>query len=330
MRSISSTSEPPLILIVDDQNTTRQLLRQKLQEAGYRVAEAKNGEEGLRAYHYLRPDMVLLDAIMPVMDGFTCCTLLQTSPELHHVPILIITGLGDPESVDRAFAAGANDFVTKPIHWPVLIQRVRRLLEQAQLYRELEAANQALEQSNRELEAANKSLAELVSLDSLTQLANRRCFDERLAWEWRRMGRQQNPISLILADVDCFKSYNDTYGHHAGDICLQQVAATIRSVVKRPADLVARYGGEEFVVILPNTEEIGAVKVAEEIRLQINALQIPHAHSLVGSHVTLSTGVASMIPQITIPPVTLIISADQALYRAKKEGRDRVVLNRPE
>jgi diguanylate cyclase (GGDEF)-like protein len=176
------------------------------------------------------------------------------------------------------------------------------------------------------LQTANQQLTSLVSLDGLTQIANRRRFDEYLSLEWRRMARETAPLSLILCDVDYFKRYNDTYGHQAGDACLQQVAQAISRVLKRPADLAARYGGEEFAVILPNTKAEGAVLVAEAMLKEIQQLLIPHATSSVSEYVTLSVGVSSTVPQKEFSQAALIAAADKALYEAKEQGRNRVIL----
>lgn len=192
-----------------------------------------------------------------------------------------------------------------------LATQVAIALQQAELYQQLLTANQQLRQ--------------LAWLDGLTQVANRRRFDEYLQYEWRRLARDQAPLSLILCDVDFFKVYNDTYGHLTGDICLQQVAAAIREAIRRPADLVARYGGEEFAVILPNTPSVGAVHVAEEIQSRVKALKIDHPKSQVCPYVTLSLGVATTIPAPKTSPMILIGLADRALYQAKAEGRDRAV-----
>ena len=186
----------------------------------------------------------------------------------------------------------------------------------------------AIQQSSlfEQLEAANQELHRLACVDGLTQVANRRHFDEYLDVEWRRLAREQRPLSLILCDVDYFKVYNDTYGHLAGDFCLKQIADTLRQGLRRPADLVARYGGEEFAVILPNTEARGAVLIAEAIRKGVRGLEIAHAESPVSQYVTLSLGVASAVPLPNAPPTQLIAAADEALYQAKAEGRDRVVI----
>lgn len=305
-----SPTEPSLILVVDDDKSMRMLLRKAMEKEGYQIVEAKDGEEALAIFNQRSPDMILLDALMPVMDGFTCCAKLQLMPGGDCTPVLMITGLEDQVSVDRAFEAGAVDYVTKPIHWAVLRQRVRRILRELQLSRQLAQAYQELQQ--------------LASLDGLTQVANRRCFDEYLDQEWKRMVRDQTQLSLILCDVDFFKAYNDAYGHPVGDHCLQQIAKAISLAAKRPADLVARYGGEEFVVILPNAHAEGALQVAKEIRTHVKALGLVHKHSQVSKQVTLSLGVASTVAGGESSPGLLIAEADKALYQAKATGRDSV------
>ncbi|MEC4986585.1 MAG: diguanylate cyclase, partial [Oscillatoria sp. PMC 1076.18] len=186
-------------------------------------------------------------------------------------------------------------------------------IQQAELYQQLAAANQELQR--------------IAHCDSLTGLANRRCFDSSLEIEWRRSRREQAPLAVILCDIDYFKLYNDTYGHQAGDVCLQKVARAIAETVKRPADLVARYGGEEFVVILPNTTVEGALKVAKNIHDCVKNLAIPHLKSEVSEFVTLSLGVAGTIPILNLSPDTLVAAADRALYEAKSAGRSRAIAN---
>jgi diguanylate cyclase (GGDEF)-like protein len=312
---LAQSNVSPLILLIDDEKFTRTQIRLFLERSNYRIVEAGNGQEGLEKFKQLRPDLVLLDAVMPMMDGFECCAQLQRLPEVERRPVLMITGLDDQASVDRAFAAGAIDYVTKPIHWAVLRQRVRRLLQQAQLYQQLEAANRILQR--------------LASIDGLTQLANRRQFDAHLNQEWRRMAREQTPLSLILCDVDFFKRYNDSLGHQAGDDCLRQIATAIAASVKRPADLAARYGGEEFAIVLPNTPTTGAVEVARQIQVNTRACQLPHPNSPVSEFVTISLGIATVYPHqlSNLPPERLIVAADRALYDAKSQGRDRYVVD---
>lgn len=176
------------------------------------------------------------------------------------------------------------------------------------------------------LHEANKELERIATIDGLTQLANRRRFNEYLEIEWKRSMRAHTPLSLIMCDVDYFKFFNDCYGHLAGDECLQKVAGTLKNCARRASDLVARYGGEEFAIVLPNTPAGGAMHVAELIRQKVLELQIEHTKSLVAPYVTLSLGVASAVPERTSFFEALIDSADQALYRAKKGGRNRTIL----
>lgn len=300
---------PPLILVADDDKTTRLGVRQAMEQEGYQVVEAGDGESCLAVFQRSRPDVVLLDAIMPVIDGFTCCMKIQELSGVTRTPVLMITGLEDQESVDRAFSVGAVDYITKPIHWGVLRQRVRRLIQQVRLYQQLETANHELQR--------------LAAYDGLTQVANRRRFDEYLQQEWQRMLREQLSLSLILCDIDCFKLYNDTYGHQAGDDCLRQVARVIQNAAKRSMDLPARYGGEEFAVILPNTDQEGAIQVAHDIQVGVKQLGIVHESSKVCASVTVSLGISSTIPSLITSPELLINAADKALYQAKAEGRDR-------
>lgn len=314
MNNIQIQYAPPIVLVADDDEILRMMLRQLLEKEGYQVVEAADGNECLAAYQRTRANIILLDAGMPGMDGFDCCAQLQTIPGSKHTPILMLTGFEDPASIDRAFEAGATDYIIKPIHWSVLRQRLRLLIEKSQLY--------------KKLEEANRQLRYIAAVDSLTQVPNRRYFNEYLNREWRRMAREQAPLSLILCDVDFFKLYNDTYGHPAGDNCLKAVAGAISRAVQRPGDLVARYGGEEFAAILPNTTGENAAHVAQKIQAEVKALQIAHANSRVSECVTLSQGIANTIPCHKSQPHTLIAAADRALYQAKAEGRDRFTLSR--
>ena len=341
MSGISPYSIPkqqPVILVADDDKVVRLLLREAMEKEGYLVVEVADGKQCLDAYFDTKPDLVLLDAIMPVMDGFSCCQQLMQvaknnlalavanfdvdslvtnnviSKLWERTPILMITGLDDRDSVDRAFAVGASDFVTKPIHWPVLRQRVKRLLQQAQVYKQLEAANQALQQ--------------LANMDSLTGVANRRCFDQYLNTQWLKLFNKESPLSLILCDIDFFKRYNDQYGHPAGDLCLQKVASVLKGAAQKKQDLVARYGGEEFAIIMPNTPASGAVHVAAAMQAGIRELQIPHTESAVSKYVTLSLGISTTIPSSDSSPQALIQTADKALYQAKSGGRNRIILKK--
>ncbi len=182
----------------------------------------------------------------------------------------------------------------------------------------------AIQQSElyQKLQASNLELKRLITLDGLTQVSNRRRFDEYLEQEWYRSQREKFPLSLILCDADYFKNYNDYYGHLAGDDCLKKIATVLKRAAKRSTDLVARYGGEEFALLLPNTEIPGAIKVAELIQADLEKLQITHICSEVSPYMTLSLGISSMIPAAGFSCNTLIQAADKALYRAKNQGRN--------
>jgi diguanylate cyclase (GGDEF)-like protein/PAS domain S-box-containing protein len=179
------------------------------------------------------------------------------------------------------------------------------------------------------LQEANKQLQQLAIMDGLTRIPNRRRFDEYLANEWSRMKRDRKPISLILCDIDFFKLYNDNYGHQEGDGCLQAVAKAIHESAKRPADLAARYGGEEFAMILPDTDMAGAIHIAQKVCRAVAALRIPHEYSTINKYITLSLGVSTAIPSLGKSPENLIQEADNALYKAKEQGRNRVVPDNP-
>lgn len=180
-------------------------------------------------------------------------------------------------------------------------------------------------QAEAALAKANVALARMARFDSLTQLPNRRSFDETLQQEWRRLAREEKDLSLILCDIDCFKQYNDTYGHQAGDDCLRKVAQALEDCVRRAGDMACRYGGEEFIFLLPNTPLEGAAGFAERVRQAVELLALPHSSSHVSPVVTLSLGVAAQVPSADIDPEALIKVADDALYKAKDSGRNRAV-----
>jgi diguanylate cyclase (GGDEF)-like protein len=315
MTAISNQTKPKQILLVDDDVVIRAKVSETLQQDGFDVVLAKNGNDGIEAYQEHQPDLILVDAVMPLLDGFEFCEKIKSVGE-RFTPILMITSLDDSESVDRAFAAGATDYITKPINLSILRQRVKNLVQQSQLIK-----NQL-----NELQQANQNLQLLANLDSLTKLSNRRGFDRYFQQEWDRMQRIRAPLSLIMCDVDYFKHYNDTYLHPNGDKCLVKVAVAMRNAVRRSGDLVARYGGEEFAIVLPNTDAVGAVYVAENIRAAVRDLAIVHSSSPIGDYVTMSLGVSTIIPNAEAIPPSLIDAADRALYQAKSQGRNRVVM----
>ncbi|MEM8677130.1 MAG: EAL domain-containing protein [Cyanobacteria bacterium P01_G01_bin.67] len=484
---------PKTILIVDDKVNNLQLLSKYLKKANYKTLIAQGGTKAIEIATKEHPDLILLDIMMPVVDGFEVCRYLKTQPSTKDIPIIFMTALAATQNKVNGFQLGAVDYLTKPFEEQELLARIKTHLALDDLHQNLvkNAAQRRLlfeisdrirrsldlqvilETATQEIQALlncdfvglisvdnqkvkieaysaqvkikiapedtlcyeqlcpthkvyqsylrghievieqqdtqdcwrvgalpqpqgrlivpiimqnrdytsgffssnedtvftsnilygwliadqystaavlsadiisllqeistqlaiaikqgllHEQLSQLALLDSLTRVYNRRSFDRQLKREWGRLKRISAPLSLIMCDVDCFKIYNDVYGHQQGDRCLQQVAQEINSVLKRPADVLARYGGEEFVIILPHTPQSGAAKVGELVRNAVKQLEIPHHNSLVDSVVTVSVGVASTVPDAIDNPQLLIEAADLALYQAKERGRDCVAV----
>ncbi len=486
MTKLINRKSSKTILIVDDTPNNLQLLFKYLKDIGYRLLVAQNGEKAIKTALIAHPDLILLDGMMPEIDGFATCRNLKTHPETKNIPIIFMTALAETKYKIHGFKSGAVDYITKPIEKEELLARIETHLSLQSLNQRLarDVAQQKLlfEISDRirqsldlksilktatkeirsfldcdfvwlahldkkivSLEAyssatdikidphttipwdylcpsqekyqhylqgkiqaiencgdfdANKtsflfeSQAKLISpilisspkivdcctvdnpnilwgwliaeqlecrqwqveeiellkrlttqlaigikqgllhqqlslqavIDPLTHIYNRRYFNQQMNIEWRRLQRSSAPMSLIMCDVDCFKIYNDTYGHQQGDKCLQKVAQALTTVLKRSADVLARYGGEEFTVILPQTPKFGAIQVAEAMRVAVKKLNIPHLNSTVTSIVTISVGVASTVPNSQDAPHLLLEAADLALYKAKGRGRDCVAV----
>ncbi|MBE9045195.1 diguanylate cyclase [Pleurocapsales cyanobacterium LEGE 10410] len=328
-----SPSKKERIMVVDDQLDNLDLLSTILNLQGYKVEVFDRGKPALETAQTKPPDVMLLDISMPEMDGFEVCRRIKNHPHTKDTPIIFVSSLNEVGNKTRAFRCGGSDYITKPFQLEEVIVRVENQLQISRLKAELEAKNTRLEQElarcqivEEKLLQLNQKLGKLATIDSLTQIANRRTFEEALIREWQRGQREKQDLSLIICDIDHFKLYNDTYGHQAGDVCLRKVAQAILNTVMRPADLVARYGGEEFVVILPQTPANNALKVAEKIRLQIEQLSLPHPQSSVSDRVSISLGVTSVVPQPKYTRKQLLFTADKALYQAKKQGRNRAVL----
>ena len=307
------------ILIVDDCLDNLELLATILVNSGYWVLASDRGDLAIEQAKNNIPDLILLDVCMPELNGLEVCQILRENYYTKNIPIIFLSALHEMETKIDAFSFGGDDYVTKPFEVEEILVRVETQLRKSRSQSQLQAQNIRLERENCQLK-------QLVKVDSLTQIANRHYFDESLRKEWYRGIREQFPLSLILADVDYFKLYNDRFGHQQGDICLQKVAKTISKVVKRPADLVARYGGEEFAIILPQTPAENALRLAEKIRLAVKQLGLAHPESLANKTVSLSLGVASVIPNAQFKIEQLLVTADKALYRAKNQGRDRSFL----
>lgn len=324
------------ILIVDDSPDTRMLLKTFLGAAGYsKVLVASSAKEAFVYLGMENPataagvDLVLLDIVLPDMDGIEACRRIKAHAATRDIPIIMVTAKTDMKDLKAAFSAGAMDYIIKPVNRIELQARVQSALLLKQEMDQRKAREQELLAVTRQLEEANRALQFLSMQDGLTSIANRRRLDEFMAVEWRRAIREQTSVSLIMVDIDFFKAYNDAYGHQAGDECLKQVAGVLRSTLKRAGDMVARYGGDELVVVMTGTHAEGASIVAEALRTRVEALRIPHGASVVSPYVTISLGIATMVPDRNAKPDELLAVADQALYVAKQQGRNRTkVLDR--
>ena len=330
MQLLQTLAKKEYILVVDDTPHNLQLLLNMLTRKGYEAMGVTDGIKALADMQDKLPDLVLLDINMPNINGFEVCQKLKSSDRTRDIPIIFVSARDEVLDKVQAFSLGGVDYITKPFQIAEVLARVENQLTLRRLQIQLQEQNERLKQeidhrviAETLLQEANKKLEQLVNLDGLTQLANRRCFDEYLEQEWQRSGREQLPLSLIMCDIDFFKNYNDNYGHVAGDDCLRKVSGVIKQSVRRPADLAARYGGEEFVLVLPNTDIEGAVSLAESIRHQLATLAIPHEDSAANQFVTLSLGVTCLTPKLDSNPSILLTAADYALYRAKELGRDQ-------
>ena len=305
------------ILIVEDSRSNLLVLTQYVEQFGATALPAENGEMAVDTFNRERPDMVLLDVVLPDIDGFAVAQRIRAMENPGDwTPIIFLSSLGKDEDIEKGISAGGDDYLHKPVSQVVLNAKIRAMQRIIQMRTSLVVLA-------RKLDTANQELKRLSASDGLTGIANRRFFDEYISREWRRARRSASSMALMMCDVDHFKLYNDTYGHQAGDDCLRQVANAIATNLERASDIAARYGGEEFAVVLPETAIGGTLFVAEKIRHAIHILNIPHSASQFG-RVTLSIGIAAAAPDPDNASDALIKAADLALYRAKHEGRDRV------
>jgi two-component system chemotaxis family response regulator WspR len=312
------------VFLVDDQAMIAEAVRRSLVEEDLDFHYCQDPTEAVKMALELEPTIILQDLVMPEIDGLTMVKFYRANPTLAKVPIIVLSTKEDPEIKSKAFEYGANDYLVKLPDKVELIARIRYHSQAYITQMERDEAFRALEKSQKELAAANEILEKLSSLDGLTGVPNRRRFDEVLKQEWQRSVRHSTALSLIMIDIDFFKLYNDTYGHQGGDECLKRVAKALEDAARRETDVVARYGGEEFAAILPETGSKGASEVAEALRAIIETENIPHESSTVCDHVTISVGVATGLPEKGSSPEHLLAAADQALYKSKEEGRNKV------
>lgn len=307
------------VLVIEDTVTSATVVCNWLTNVGLTAFHASDGESGLEMFKRERPDLVLLDVVMPGMDGFEVARRIRQIEKDEWTPIIFLSARADERDLQRAIESGGDDYLIKPVSEIVLRAKINAMRRMAQM-------RDSLRKVKRKLEKANRELQRLSALDGLTGIANRRCFDETLLREWRRCSRSSLPLSLLVIDVDLFKQFNDHYGHQIGDECLKSVAHILEETTQRPDDMVSRYGGEEFAVILPETGPEGAVAVAEAMRAGVEKFRIDHACSSVAPMVTISIGVAIIVPphddEAGIP--ALIKAADEALYCAKNAGRNQI------
>ena len=302
---MNSKTSKARILVVDDQPANIQILAEVLR-AQYDVRIANNGMKALQiAQEHNKPDLILLDVMMPGLDGFEVCRRLKADDATRHIPVIFVTTKSNASDEEQGLSIGAVDYISKPFSIPVVRARVRNHIQ---------------------LKQRADLLEELASIDPLTHLPNRRLFEATLKEEWKRAQRDGSALSVLMIDIDFFKNYNDCYGHGGGDLCLQQVAEAMQSTHARPGDMVARIGGEEFIVILPNTDIDGAKAAGERLRQRVEALAILHSHSKAAAVVSISVGCATVLPSLNDSDADRFIhAADSQLYKAKEQGRNRVI-----
>lgn len=297
----SLSGRKPCLLVVDDQPMNIQIMH-RVFAPDCQILMATSGEQALRISAEQQPDLVLLDIEMPGMNGIETCRQLKGSEITRDIPVIFVTASTSPEQETEGLEVGAVDFIAKPINPPVLRARVRTHLL---------------------LKQQSDLLRSMAYLDGLTGIYNRRYFDEQLEREWARARRARTELALLIVDVDDFKAYNDHYGHQAGDRCLKEIGAVLRSSVKRSTDIVARYGGEEFICLLPDTSFEQAHTLANRLEQAVRERAIPHQASRAAPVVTVSIGLA-VTAHHDASAAELVALADQQLYLAKSMGRARV------
>lgn len=306
------------ILVVDDLPINIKLQRTYLSAVGYEVIDARDGLEALEKVRTENPDLILLDVMMPRLNGFQVCQKLRNGHNAHFIPIIMVTALNEAEDKLRGIEAGADDFICKPFNKLELLARVKSLLRIKQLH-------DKLEEKVKELEEAHGQLRQLAITDGLTGLYNFRYFKEQLTQELNRARRHKLRVSVVINDIDYFKHYNDTHGHPAGNVVLKTIANLLRSNI-RNIDIAARYGGEEFSLILVESDKKAAGIVAHKIKKLVEDYPFSYQETQPNGKLTISMGVATF-PDDGFYPDELVKVADKRLYKAKQNGRNLVVLD---
>ena len=289
------------ILAVDDSPENLDLIRNIL-EPYYSVKVAPTGELALHIAHTQQPDMVLLDIMLNDINGYEICHQLKSNDKTRNIPVIFLTAKRSEADEIQGFKIGGCDYITKPFSPAIMLARIKTHIQ---------------------LKAKTDLLEKLASLDGLTEIPNRRAFDTALERQFNQAQRTGTPLSLLILDIDYFKKFNDHYGHPMGDECLRRVASTLMELTHRPEDLVARLGGEEFAILLPNTDNTGATLRAEQYRISIENLNIPHLLNNPTPYVTTSIGVGTITPKPSDHLRDLLKAADNALYDAKNRGRNQ-------
>ena len=295
------------ILIVDDSKLIAHVAKTMLNKQGHEVILAQDGKAGLEAAKSGQPDIILLDLIMPVMDGYEVCEHLKADETTREIPIIMVTSKAETADKVKGLQMGALDYVTKPFDEAELIARVNIHLRLRELYQEVQRQNRLLQ--------------EMANRDGLTGLYNHRYFHEQLSQDFLRAKRYHESLTCVMLDIDFFKKFNDTYGHQTGDVVLKNLAQVIEAST-RESDLSARYGGEEFALVMYHTDQKAALEAAERLRRRVESHEVKDNDNVL--HVTISVGVATFPNENIHDAKELIEFADQALYKAKENGRNRV------
>ena len=321
---LAPTAYPVTVLLVDDQLLVGEAVRRALvNEPNLAFHFCDDPTKAVESAKALKPTVILQDLIMPNVNGLELVRRYRAEPAIGLVPIIVLSTKEEASVKSDAFKAGANDYLVKLPDRVELVARIRyhSMAYVSQLQRD--EAFRALRLSQQQLMETNLELEKLTNVDGLTGLSNRRHFNDYIDTEWKRALRSKSPLSVLMADIDNFKQYNDTYGHLAGDDVLRKVANAIKQCGRRSGDVAARYGGEEFVVVLPETPFGELQRMGERLCEAVAALNLPHIASSTGKFVTISVGGAACVPRTGGSPLALVEAADKALYQSKHAGRNR-------